>query len=232
MPIFFYIRSNRLHLPSWCQSPSSTPLPSGSFLCILSSRLSTRAMRSRQPFVSCGWFSRQLVSQSFSLPIIPFYQLSACGREVAPILKNSKTFNTFLFFRHLCINFVVWKQCPGSAAGVTRWCERKVRAAQGTPLPKIEAAGDGRKRRRKQPPCFGEVRVRRWCKRPPAGGWSSGCAIWGLQVHVYHRSRAARPRASGSRWRVECWSRGATYGVDKWQAPHLPRGSCGTEPGL
>ena len=37
------------------------------------------------------------------------------------------------------------------------------------------------------------VRVRRWCKRPPAGGRSSGCTIWGLQVHVYHRLRASRP---------------------------------------
>jgi len=31
------------------------------------------------------------------------------------------------------------------------------------------------------------VRVRRWCKRPPADGWSSGCVIWRLQVHVYRR---------------------------------------------
>ena len=37
------------------------------------------------------------------------------------------------------------------------------------------------------------VRVRRWCKRPPASGRSLGCAIWGLQVHVYHRLRASRP---------------------------------------
>lgn len=37
------------------------------------------------------------------------------------------------------------------------------------------------------------VRVRRWCKRPPAGGRSSGCTIWGLQVHVNHRLRASRP---------------------------------------
>ena len=195
MPIFFYIRSNWLLSTFWYQPFPVTYSLFGLFSCFLSSRLSTRTLRLRHPFASSECSFRQSVSQSFSLPIIPFYQLSACGREVAPILKNSKTFNTFLFFRHLCINFVVWKQCPGSAAGVTCWCERKVRAAQGTPLPKIEAAGDGRKRRRKQPPCFGEVRVRRWCKRPPAGGWSSGCAIWGLQVHVYHRSRVARPRA-------------------------------------
>ena len=64
---------------------------------------------------------------------------------------------------------------------------------------------------------YSKVRVRRWCKRPPADGWSSGCAIWGLQVHVYHRLRASRSIPFRIRWRVECWRRRATCVVDKWQ---------------
>ncbi len=47
--------------------------------------------------------------------------------------------------------------------------ERKVRAALGTPLPKVEAIGDNRCRQKKITASFG-VRVRRWCKRPPASG--------------------------------------------------------------
>ena len=67
-----------------------------------------------------------------------------------------------------------------------------------------------------RPPSW-RVRVRRWCKRPPAGGWSSGCAHWELQVRVYHRRRAARPNRM-IRWRVERWRHGVTHVVDKWQA--------------
>ena len=36
------------------------------------------------------------------------------------------------------------RQCPGSVAGVCNGCERKVRAAKGILLPKIEAIGDSR----------------------------------------------------------------------------------------
>ena len=72
--------------------------------------------------------------------------------------------------------------------------------------------------RREWPPCSGKVRVRRWCKRPPADGWSSGCSVWRLQVRVYHRLRAVRPKHL-LRWRVECLSRWVTCGVDKWQTP-------------
>ena len=69
---------------------------------------------------------------------------------------------------------------------------------------------------------YSKVRVRRWCKRPPADGWSSGCAIWGLQVHVYHRLRASRSIPFRIRWRVECWRRRATCVVDKWQKARRP----------
>ena len=73
---------------------------------------------------------------------------------------------------------------------------------------------------------YSKVRVRRWCKRPPADGWSSGCAIWGLQVHVYHRLRASRSIPFRIRWRVECWRRRATCVVDKWQKACLTAMSC------
>ena len=85
--------------------------------------------------------------------------------------------------------------------------ERKVRAAQGAPLPKVEAIGDSRCRQKKITAPDSGVRVRRWCKRPPAVGWSTGCASWGLQVHVNRWLRVARP-SSALRWlmqrRVEC----------------------------
>ena len=71
-------------------------------------------------------------------------------------------------------------------------CERKVRAAQGAPLLKMEAVGDSWCRKKKIT-ARQRVRVRRWCKRPPAAGRSAGCSIWGLQVHVNHRLRVARP---------------------------------------
>ena len=55
--------------------------------------------------------------------------------------------------------------------------ERKVRAAQGAPLPKVEAIGDSRVRQKKITARYcgvvnaaSRVRVRRWCKRPPGGG--------------------------------------------------------------
>ncbi len=41
------------------------------------------------------------------------------------------------------------RQCPGSVAGVCNGCERKVRAAKGILLPKIEAIGDSRCRQKK-----------------------------------------------------------------------------------
>ena len=77
--------------------------------------------------------------------------LAICGAKVN--IKN-ETANTkapffskfilgllaFLFF---FITFAARKHCPGSAAGVSeRRCGRKVRAAQGAPLLKVEAVGD------------------------------------------------------------------------------------------
>ena len=53
---------------------------------------------------------------------------------------------------------------------VPSWHERKVRAAQGAPLPKVEAIGDSRCRQKKITAPDSGVRVRRWCKRPPAVG--------------------------------------------------------------
>ena len=50
------------------------------------------------------------------------------------------------------------------------WCERKVRAAQDIPLPKIEAIGDSRVVAEEKNRLPREVRVRRWCKRPPGSG--------------------------------------------------------------
>lgn len=40
-------------------------------------------------------------------------------------------------------------QCPGSVAGIVLRCERKVRAAKGAPLLKVEAIGDSRCRQKK-----------------------------------------------------------------------------------
>lgn len=48
--------------------------------------------------------------------------------------------------------------------------ERKVRAAQGIPLPNRKRLARACRCRRKQPPCLGKVRVRRWGKSPP-GQW-------------------------------------------------------------
>jgi len=49
--------------------------------------------------------------------------------------------------------------------------ERKVRAAKGTPLAKLQAIGNSRsKAEENNRLCSSEVRVRRWCKRPPVGG--------------------------------------------------------------
>ena len=47
----------------------------------------------------------------------------------------------------LLLQFV--RQCPGFIAGIRVRCERKVRAAQGAPLLKMEAVGDGRCRQKK-----------------------------------------------------------------------------------
>jgi len=47
--------------------------------------------------------------------------------------------------------------------------ERKVRAAQDTPLVKVPAVGDSWIWEKKIT-AHTWVRVRRWCKRPPAGG--------------------------------------------------------------
>ena len=41
-------------------------------------------------------------------------------------------------------NFATDSSAPALSLAFFRGCERKVRAAQGTPLPKIEAVGDGR----------------------------------------------------------------------------------------
>ena len=49
----------------------------------------------------------------------------------------------FIFF----LTFAPRKQCLGLS--LVPWHERKVRAAQGTPLPKIEAIGDNRCRQKK-----------------------------------------------------------------------------------
>ena len=61
---------------------------------------------------------------------------------------------------------------PRSVAGVPRkGHERKVRAAQDTPLLKVDAIGDSRLGQKKRTAfCKKEARVRRWRKRPP-GGW-------------------------------------------------------------
>ena len=56
-------------------------------------------------------------------------------------------------------------------AGVSeRRGERKVRAAQGAPLPKIEAVGDSWLGEKRMTASLVGVRVRRWCKRPPGSG--------------------------------------------------------------
>ena len=49
-------------------------------------------------------------------------------------------------------------------------CERKVRAAQDAPLLKVEAVCEGRLGQKKTTAPLKGVRVRRRCKRPPAGG--------------------------------------------------------------
>ncbi len=50
------------------------------------------------------------------------------------------------YFFYLCIS----KAALRSVAGILLWgCERKVRAAQGIPLPKLEAIGDSRCRQKK-----------------------------------------------------------------------------------
>lgn len=86
------------------------------------------------------------------------------------------------------------------AAGGATSRGRKVRAAQGIPLLKMEAAGDSRIKAEEnnRPRPRGQARVRRWRKRPPAAGRSAGCAFWKLQVHVNHRLRAARPSPQGT----------------------------------
>ena len=46
--------------------------------------------------------------------------------------------------------------------------KRKVRATQSIPLPNGKLSAKVESCRRKEPPCFGKVRVRRWGKSPPA----------------------------------------------------------------
>ncbi len=68
---------------------------------------------------------------------------SHCPLIVSPIpLKTKKPQKSFAI-PFLCINFAAQKQNLGLSLAL--WCERKVRAAQGTPLPKIEAIGDSRR---------------------------------------------------------------------------------------
>ena len=84
------------------------------------------------------------------------------------ILTLGKT-QIYLVFRSLNRIFAHKIQCSGLPL-VPSWHERKVRAAQGAPLLKVEAIGDSRCRQKKITAPDSGVRVRRWCKRPPAVG--------------------------------------------------------------
>jgi len=73
-----------------------------------------------------------------------------------------------------------------------------------------------------------QVRVKRWCKRPPA------CRVTGVARQTppgarpdRERSRAARPSSRVGRWR-----RAATYVVDGWPSPARGQPRAGTEPGV
>ena len=100
-----------------------------------------------------------------------------------------------MIFSYLC---AVNKSTVPACRWFPQGDERKVRAAQDAPLLKVEVIGDSKCRQKKTTafPVREMVRVRRWCKRPPAGRRRPGCAIWGLQVHVNRRLRVVRPRAS------------------------------------
>ena len=75
-------------------------------------------------------------------------------------------FQIYFAFRSICTTFAPGKHCHGLSL-VSLWHERKVRAAQGTPLLKVED--------------------------------------WGLQVHVYHRLRVARPSHTMEGRTLEPW---------------------------
>ena len=102
-----------------------------------------------------------------------------------------------------------------------RWhiclCERKVRAAQGAPLPKIEAIGDSRLRQKRTTAGHVPVRVRRWCKRPPADGWPFGLCRLEAASSCKPSFEGARPTLQ-RRWRVERLSCRVTCKLDRWQS--------------
>ena len=52
-------------------------------------------------------------------------------------------FQIYFAFRSICTTFAPGKHCHGLSL-VSSWHERKVRAAQGAPLLKVEAIGDSR----------------------------------------------------------------------------------------
>ena len=88
-----------------------------------------------------------------------------CIRARAQIFLRKRAVVRFF----LC-NFAAEKTESRSAACAARR-KRKVRTAQGTPLPKIEVVGNGKRWQKKTTAApSGEVRVRRWGKSPPAVG--------------------------------------------------------------
>jgi hypothetical protein len=73
-----------------------------------------------------------------------------------------------------------------------------------------------------------EVRVKRWCKRPPAAGATRPAR----QTPPGARSNSVRPRAARPSTRVDRRRPPATVVVDGWSPPGRPRGRPETEPGL
>ena len=122
-----------------------------------------------------------------------------------------------MYFSHFCVIFAFRIQCSGLPLALVVMREEspgsigRSTSETGSCRRRQDDAEENNRLR------MSWVRVRRRCKRPPAGRRLSGCAIWRLQVRVNRRLRVVRPIIK--RWRVERLSRRVICGVDKWQAP-------------
>lgn len=122
-----------------------------------------------------------------------------------------------MYFSHFCVIFAFRIQCSGLPLALVVMREEspgsigRSTSETGSCRRRQDDAEENNRLR------MSWVRVRRRCKRPPAGRRLPGCAIWRLQVRVNHRLRVVRPIIK--RWRVERLSRRVICGVDKWQAP-------------
>ena len=122
-----------------------------------------------------------------------------------------------MYFSHFCVIFAFRIQCSGLPLALVVMREEspgsigRSTSENGSCRRRQDDAEENNRLR------MSWVRVRRRCKRPPAGRRLPGCAIWRLQVRVNHRLRVVRPIIK--RWRVERLSRRVICGVDKWQAP-------------